>query len=59
MGELKDLDDFHKQQNICIECNGLGFKRVKAPYNRYGRWYNDCYDKFKCKKCGGTGKYTN
>jgi len=56
---MNRFNEFHKQQNICIECHGLGYKRISEPYNRFGRWYDDCKSKIKCKKCCGTGKHIN
>lgn len=59
MSILKEYEEFHKSNNICTECHGKGYKRVSSPYKRYGKWYHDFYDKYKCKKCNGTGKYTS
>lgn len=59
MGALKDYDDFHKRMNWCLECHGKGFKRVEAGYRDYNNRYHRLDDKVKCKKCGGSGKFTN
>lgn len=58
MGILKEYDDFHEKMDWCLECHGLGFKRVSEPYRRYNNnKISILYKKFKCVKCDGSGKF--
>ena len=59
MSVLREYEEFHKLHNICTECHGKGYKRVVSPYKRNNKWYYDVYKKYRCKKCNGSGKYSN
>jgi len=59
MGVIEDYDDFHKKMNLCLECHGKGVKYVNKPYRDYNNRIHPCYMKIKCKKCNGTGEFTN